>query len=133
MANLTNDRSRLLSAVVLFLATLLPAQGRVAQAEALPWMNPAMPPEQRAALLVAAMTLDEKIEQIALNTAPNPGLSGCGLRRDTRHIEGIPRLAIPTLRLTNGPIGVAGGDCNPNPLTTAVPTALAVAATWDAG
>jgi beta-glucosidase len=77
------------------------------------------------------MTLDEKIEQIALNTAPNPALPGCGQRRDTRHIEGIPRLGIPTFRLTNGPIGVAGGDCEPNPPTTAVPTALLVAATWD--
>ncbi len=94
-------------------------------------MNPSTPPADRARLLVHAMTLDEKIEQIALNTAPNPALPGCGQRRDTRHIEGIPRLGIPTFRLTNGPIGVAGGDCEPNPPTTAVPTALLVAATWD--
>ena len=133
MANLKMDQSRRLSAVIFFLATFLPAQGGAAEGQALAWMNSAIPPEQRAALLVGAMTLDEKIEQIALNTAANPGLSGCGLRRDTRHIEGISRLAIPTLRLTNGPTGVAGGDCNPNPPTTAVPTALAAAATWDAG
>ena len=134
MANVITDQSRLLPAGVLFLVTLFLAPGRVAEAQApaLPWMNPAMPPEQRAALLVGNMTLDEKIEQIALNAAANPGLAGCGIRRDTRHIEGIPPLAIPTIRITNGPIGVAGGDCNPNPPTTAVPTALAVAATWDA-
>jgi len=100
-------------------------------AQSLAWMNPSTPPADRARLLVQAMTIDEKIEQIALNTAPNPALPGCGQRRDTRHIEGIPRLAIPTFRLTNGPIGVAGGDCEPNPPTTAVPTALLVAATWD--
>jgi len=94
-------------------------------------MNPALPAAERARLLVEAMTLDEKIEQIALNTGPNPDLPGCGERRDTRHIEGIARLEVPTFRLTNGPIGVAGGDCNPNPQTTAVPTALLVAASWD--
>jgi len=94
-------------------------------------MNPALPAAERARLLVEAMTLDEKIEQIALNTGPNPDLPGCGERRDTRHIEGIARLEVPTIRLTNGPIGVAGGDCNPNPQTTAVPTALLVAASWD--
>jgi beta-glucosidase len=90
-----------------------------------------MAPAERARLLVEAMTIDEKIEQIALNTGPNPGLPGCGLRRDTRHVEGIARLGLPTFRYTNGPIGVAGGDCNPNPPTTAVPTALLVASTWD--
>jgi beta-glucosidase len=77
------------------------------------------------------MTLDEKIEQIALNTGPNPLLPGCGERRDTRHMEAIPRLGVPVYRMTNGPIGVAGGDCNPNPPTTALPTALLVAATWE--
>ena len=101
------------------------------QAQTLPWMNTSLSPAARAELLVGAMTLTEKIEQIALNTGPNPDLPGCGARNDTRHIEGIARLAIPTVRLTNGPIGVAGGDCDPNPPTTAVPTGLAVAATWD--
>jgi beta-glucosidase len=101
------------------------------EAQPLSWMNTSLSPEERAALLVPAMTLDEKIEQIAMNTGPNPDLPGCGVRSDSRHIEGIPRLAIPTIRMTNGPIGVAGGDCNPNPPTTGVPTALAVAASWD--
>lgn len=104
---------------------------QVNAAQPLAWMNPALPAAERARLLVEAMTLDEKIEQIALNTGPNPDLPGCGERRDTRHIEGIARLEVPTIRLTNGPIGVAGGDCNPNPQTTAVPTALLVAASWD--
>jgi beta-glucosidase len=102
-----------------------------AESQTEPWMDASVPPAERAERLVAAMTLDEKIEQISLNTGPNPNLPGCGKRNDTRHIEGLPRLHIPTMRLTNGPIGVAGGDCDPNPQTTAVPTALAVAASWD--
>jgi beta-glucosidase len=102
-----------------------------AESQTEPWMDASVPPAERAQRLVAAMTLDEIIEQISLNTGPNPNLPGCGKHNDTRHIEGLPRLHIPTVRLTNGPIGVAGGDCDPNPQTTAVPTALAVAASWD--
>jgi beta-glucosidase len=124
---------RLFSAFVIAitLATTTTLQPASSRAQSLPWMNTSLSPEQRAALLVAAMTLDEKIEQIAMNTGPNPDLPGCGPRRDSRHIEGKPRLAIPTIRMTNGPIGVSGGDCNPNPPTTGLPTALAVAASWD--
>ena len=103
----------------------------VTSAQSLPWMNVALPPERRAELLVGALTLDEKIHQLAMRKVLNAGLPGCGLRNDSRQIEGIPRLAIPTIRMTNGPIGVGGGDCNPDPQATAVPTALAVAASWD--
>ena len=114
--------------VPLFLAIIALAQTPAP----MPWLDPKLPAAVRAKLLIEAMTLDEKIEQIALKTGANPALPNCGQRRDTRHLEGIPRLGIPTFRYTNGPIGVAGGDCEPNPPTTAVPTALLVAATWDA-
>jgi beta-glucosidase len=113
------------------LATGVMLQSPATEAQPLPWMNTSLSPEQRAALLVPAMTLDEKIEQIAMKGVVNADLPNCALRGDSRHIEGIPRLAIPTIRMTNGPIGVAGGDCDPNPPTTGVPTALAVAASWD--
>ena len=65
------------------------------EAQPLPWMNTSLSPEERAALLVPAMTLDEKIEQIAMNTGPNPDLPGCGVRSDSRHIEGIRGLPFP--------------------------------------
>jgi beta-glucosidase len=94
-------------------------------------MNSKLPPNQRATLLVQAMTLDDKLQQLSMSTGSNPDLPNCQQRNDTRHIEGIPRLRIPTIRMTNGPIGVAGGDCDPNPTTTGLPTALAVAASWD--
>lgn len=97
-------------------------------AQPLPWMNSALPPEQRAQLLVGAMALDQKIEQIAMKGVDSPD---CHIRGDSRHIEGIPELAIPTVRMTNGPIGVGGGDCLPDRQATGVPTALSVAATFD--
>jgi beta-glucosidase len=122
---------RRLGVAVVFFVAIVEAMAQEVPDRRPAWMLYWRPPLERAMALVAAMTLDEKIEQIALHTGPNPGLPGCGERRDTRHIEGIPRLGIPTVRLTNGPIGVAGGDCEPNPVTTALPTALLVAATWD--
>ena len=37
------------------------------------------------------MTLDDKINQIAMRKLPNPDLPGCGIRNDSRQIEGITR------------------------------------------
>ncbi|PWU48541.1 glycosyl hydrolase [Micromonospora globispora] len=102
-----------------------------ASAQELPWMEQTLPPAQRAELLIQAMTLDEKIQQIAMKPVPNTDLPECGFYAGARHVEGIPRLNIPTIRMTNGPIGVGGGDCSPDPQATGVPTELAVAASWD--
>ena len=41
------------------------------EAQSLPWMNTALPPEQRAALLVGAMTLAQKEQQLVGNRARN--------------------------------------------------------------
>src|SRR5688500_3548273 len=82
--------------------------------QTLPWMDAAIAPAQRAELLVAAMTIEEKIQQIAMKPVVNASIAGCNLSRNGRHIEGIPRLAIPTVRMTNAPAGVVGGDCDPN-------------------
>lgn len=100
-------------------------------AQTLPWMDTSLPPEQRTALLVSAMTLDQKIQQIAMNPVANTSIPGCGFNPLGRHIEGIPSLAIPTVRMTNAPAGVVGGDCSPDPTTTGLPDELAAASTWD--
>lgn len=100
-------------------------------AQAHPWMNQALTPDERARLLVAAMSLEDKIHQVAMRRVPNDNLPNCGLRNDSRQIQGIPRLDIPTVRMTNGPIGVGGGDCAPDPKATGVPAAIAVAASWN--
>ena len=50
----------------------------------LPWMNTALTPEQRADLLIAQMTLEQKVQQIsndvrpAMNPANRP--PGCGFQ-----------------------------------------------------
>lgn len=112
-------------------------------AQTLPWMETSLPPEQRTALLVPAMTLDEKFEQLLGTPGVVAELPQC---YGARHVNGITRLQIPTLRITNGPVGIGQNDCvpvntpglpfsalsNPNSApATAIPSALAVAASFD--
>ncbi|MHB1064093.1 MAG: beta-glucosidase family protein [Georgenia sp.] len=114
----------------------------------LPWMDTALAPEDRAALLVDAMTLDQKLQQLT-GAFPEilPDLPEC---YGARHVTGIEELAIPTLRITNGPVGVGQNDCvDPSLATdptvpwyaaythpssakaTALPSATTVAASFD--
>ncbi|MGH9590359.1 MAG: glycoside hydrolase family 3 protein, partial [Terracidiphilus sp.] len=75
----------------------------------------------RAKAIVAKMTLDEKITE----------LHGIRTATEFRYIPGIPRLGIPPLQMTNGPAGVGPGGAGPQKEATALPSPLAVAATWD--
>jgi beta-glucosidase len=86
-----------------------------------PWMDTSLAPEARARLLVAQMTLDEKILQIhMLNTKAHP-----------REVAAIPRLGIPAFKITNGPVGAGPGDFARATPATALPAAIALAASWD--
>ncbi len=85
-------------------------------------MNTSLTPQARTELLIDAMTLDEKIQQIANQAFPETELPGCGFTDVGRQIKGIPRLAIPTLRLINGGNGVRGGACLPEPTATGFPS-----------
>ena len=86
-----------------------------------PWMNPSLPPEKRAELLVKAMTLDEKISQIHMRD----------VREFPREVIGIDRLGLPAFKISNGPLGAGPGDSRQPQPATAFPSALAVAATFD--
>jgi len=69
--------------------------------------------DRRVNSLVSQMTLEEKIDYIG------------GI--DDFYIRPIPRLNIPTLRMSDGPMGVHDYG-----LTTAYPAGIALAASWDA-
>ena len=68
------------------------------------WMNTALSPEERSSLLLEALSLDQKMQQLT-GADPEilPDLPQC---YGGRHITGIAELGIPTLRITNGPVGV---------------------------
>ena len=86
-----------------------------------PWMDPSLPPEQRAEQLVKQMTLDEKISQIHMRD----------VKEHPREVVSIPRLGIPTFKITNGPLGAGPGDTRPTLPATALPAELALGASWD--
>jgi beta-glucosidase len=116
-----------------YMAAFALAIGLIAQPAfgQLPWMNPDFSAEGRTELLLAAMTLDQKIQQMQNVPGPNEELAGCGFQSIGRHVEGIPELAIPTLRAVNGGTGVRGGDCLPEPVATGLPSATLGAATFN--
>ncbi|MFU8854900.1 glycoside hydrolase family 3 C-terminal domain-containing protein [Micromonospora sp. SL1-18] len=127
-------RTRLLHGAlgVILAATATATAGTPSQAAAadeLPWMNTPLTPETRAHLLVSAMTLDQKIAQLHGQSGSIPELPECG--NGGRHVPGIPELAIPTFRVTNGPVGVGAGDCSPQDRATALPVGLGLAASFD--
>ena len=82
--------------------------------------------DRRAREIVGQMTLDEKISQLH------------GIRDDAkgiyRWVPPVPRLGIPALQITNGPAGAGPGGTRPprpQPPATALPSPIALAATWD--
>ncbi|MBW8840359.1 MAG: glycoside hydrolase family 3 C-terminal domain-containing protein [Sphingomonadales bacterium] len=108
------------SAIVVGLFAAAAANG----AEPLSWMAPGLVAQQdaatsdaakeaiarsRARQLIAAMTLDQKLQQLT-GSPPSllPELPNC---YGARHVTGIAELAIPTFRITNGPVGVGQNDC----------------------
>ena len=64
---------------------------------------------KRAKLLIAAMTLDQKLQQLT-GAVPGivPELPSC---KGGRHVASIAALNIPTFRITNGPVGLGQNDC----------------------
>jgi len=108
---------------------------------------------RRADLLLAAMTIEQKMQQL---TGSMPEilheLPEC---YGARHVGAIPELDIPTFRITNGPVGVGQNDCVAASLAedvksgkasfsiaythpssaqaTALPSAMGVAASFEPG
>lgn len=104
------------------------AQPALAQSDLAPsplaWMDPALVEQmnaasddtareaianRRAQMLLGAMTLDQKLQQLT-GAKPEilPDLPECF---GGRHVTGIAALAIPTFRITNGPVGLGQNDC----------------------
>lgn len=100
-----------------------------------PWMNTALPPDQRAALLEAALTMDERLSLLhGIMALPEPDdfVMPKGLPYTAGYIPGVPRLGIPALMETDASLGVANPHAlRPGDGATALPSGLATAATWN--
>src|SRR3989440_11321572 len=84
-----------------------------------PWMNTSLSPDERAALLLTQMTLEEKVDMLAEKSSSELSPS---------------RLGIPALAFADGPAGIridrSRRDVNEGK-ATAPPAPIALAATWD--
>jgi len=105
--------------------------------DARPWLNPSLSPDRRADLALERMTREEKLTLVfgyfstdfapKHYTAPAEGRPGAA-----GYVPGIPRLAIPPQWQTDAGVGVAtqGGAAHKRE-RTALPSGIAIAASWD--
>ncbi len=119
-------RRRAIVAVLAVLAgwggiALVSAQGRAAS-PACPWMDAHKSPEQRAQMLIRAMSLSQKLQMTTFSNPPwftHFGTAG--------QVDAIPSLCIPEINMSDEGSGVAGLQQG----TTVFPSGIAQAAMWD--
>ena len=105
--------------------------------DARPWLNPALDPDRRAALVVAQMTRQEKqrlVFAFFATDAPWKKFTAAAEARpgSAGYVPGIARLGIPPQWITDAGIGVATqGGAKEKRGRTALPSGLATAASFD--
>jgi beta-glucosidase len=99
----------------------------------MPWMNKALPPDERADMVLHEMTLDEKIQMVhgqgwgVLRAgAPIPARSNFG----AGFMAGIDRLGIPDINLADSAVG-ARMAAYQSRYATLLPSTLGAASSWD--
>ena len=96
-------------------------------------MDKSLSPDERARLVLAQMTLDEKL-QLVHGTGWGVLREGSPVPLRSNHgagfMEGIPRLGIPDLNLADSAVGVRMSAPDSR-YATLLPSSLALAATWD--
>jgi beta-glucosidase len=96
-----------------------------------PWMDKSLSADRRAELLVAEMTMDEKINMVhggdVTPDTPHPALPSNG---GAGWVSGIPRLGIPSIQMADSAVGVTRGAARGR-YSTALPSAVSEASTWD--
>ena len=97
------------------------------------WMNKALSPDERANLVAAQMTLDEKIQivhgqgwGVLRAGAPLPPGSNFG----AGFMAGIPRLGIPNIDLADSAVGIRMAAYQGR-YATLLPSTLGAASSWD--
>ena len=101
------------------------AAGRCGETARRPWCDTSLSPEKRAGLLLGALTEDERISLLGGDDLT--GVLGIDPNDHTGVGAGVPRVGLPSVNYTDGPVGPRQGPA------TALPVPLALAATWDPG
>jgi beta-glucosidase len=97
------------------------------------WMNTNLSPDERASLVIRAMTLDEKIQMLhGTGMAGLSPMSPLAIHSNggAGYVPGIPRLGIPAIQMSDAAYGVRNSGENGR-YSTALPSDIAGAATWD--
>ncbi len=111
-------RSFRLSLLWLCVVTIGPplfAQSRSPEKTSQAWMNTSLSPDERAALVVKEMTLDEKVT--LLHGTGHEGLGpmsplSSGSNGGAGYVVGIPRLGIPGIQMSDAAYGIRASGKN---------------------
>jgi len=121
--------------IVILNIALLPASAQFGAGNKVagPWMDAGLSPDERAAMVLKEMTLDEKITLLhgtgMRGLGPVSPLS-VGSNGGAGYTVGIPRLGIPGIQMSDAAYGVRSSGENGR-YSTALPDDLAAAASWD--
>lgn len=118
--------------LAILVVALLPACAQQYSSSA-PWMNHSLSPDERAALVLKQMTLDEKISLMhGTGMADLSPMSPLAVKSDggAGYVVGVPRLGIPDIQMSDAAYGVRNSGENGR-YSTALPSDLAGAASWD--
>jgi beta-glucosidase len=126
--------SNFVLALIALTAILSQSSQLAAQDSERPWMNPNLAPEERAEMVLKQLTLDEKLALLHGNgmahvpqwTMPLTPLANGG----AGYVEGVKRLGIPPLIISDAAYGVRDSGANGR-YATAMPSNLGAASSWD--
>jgi len=96
-----------------------------------PWSNTGLSPDDRARLLVGNMSLDEKLNFLHGNGDVENQKFNATKYAYTGNVDSLPRLGIPPISMNDGAQGFRPGGTAPKGTSTAWPSGLAIAASWD--
>jgi beta-glucosidase len=98
-----------------------------------PWMDAKLSPDERAALVLKELTLDEKIalvHGVGMPTDDPLTPENAPSNRGVGYVVGVPRLGIPGIDMSDAAYGVRSSGANGR-YSTALPANVAAAASWD--
>jgi beta-glucosidase len=120
-------------ALTVVLTLMFLSQAFAQSSKSFPWMNTSLSPDERAAMVMKEMTLDEKISLLH-----GTGMAGLG-PLSPLHVEsnggagcviGVPRLGIPNIQMSDAAYGIRASGENGR-YSTALPSDLGAASSWD--